>query len=158
MVDCGINFSINTVYSIFNKPEVLAICGYCLEKGFHLRVIEQDFYCKITDEDVSPAFGELMNSVIDQFDLSLEVLSDGKGFVAYHSSGTSIRFYDSYCHNMDCDSCANWTLRINASGNALPCYIRDFQISLLDGTDLRKNFATAINQLGIPPVPIPTLG
>jgi len=149
----GITFSINTVYSGKNSGEVYEIAEYCKKNEIDIRIIEMDTYQYIADSKVSPLFGVFIKKMSEHFDLDLGYAHPGKGFYSRHSNGSEIYFYHSKCHIRDCFNCGRCHFRIDAAGQAIPCYARNCKISLLknDPEESHANFLLSIYNLGISP-------
>lgn len=148
-----VSFSINTVYSGKNSKEVYEIAEYCKKNEINIRIIEMDTYQHIADSKVSPLFGTFIKKMAEHFDLDLGYAHPGKGFYSRHSNGSEIYFYHSKCHIRDCINCGRCHFRIDAAGQAIPCYSRNFKIPLLknDSEESYANFLSAIYNLGISP-------
>lgn len=149
----GIDFSINTVYTVSNKKQVLEIIEYCRKNDIDQRIIEEDKYEALSVGRISPEFMSFIDEVRDRYALELGYAEPGKGFFAYFDTHSKISFYHSKCHARDCLNCARWALRIDSWGRATPCYARDLRIPILGipAKEMKQNYLQAIYNLGIPP-------
>lgn len=148
-----IKFSINSVYNGSNLNEIIDMCNYCKERNIDIRIIEMDTLKHVTNLELTPLFKKCVDEITEKFKLELGYIEPIKEFYGITENNSKIYFYDSFCHNRDCSSCAKWTLRINANGEAVPCYAGNFRISLLSPskTERYNNFLQAVYNMGIPP-------
>ncbi len=149
-----IKFSINSVYSGSNLNEIIDMCNYCNERRIDIRIIEMDTLKHTTNQKLTPLFKKCIDEITKRFKLKLGYIEPMKNFYGITENNSKIYFYHSSCHSRDCFSCySRWTLRINAKGEAIPCYARNFKINLLspDKTKRHNSFLQAIYNLGISP-------
>lgn len=148
-----IKFALNAVYTKKNKKAIKEICEYCIDKKINLRIIEMDTKKHLTNELLTSDFKNLTEYIIKKFELENGFFYPEKGFFSVAKNGTKIYFYDAFCHNRDCNSCALWTLRIDTDGNAIPCYAKKLRIPIISLSKNKKykNFLMALYNLGKPP-------
>jgi cyclic pyranopterin phosphate synthase len=131
------------VAAVYNSShnDLFPLVQWTLDHDVDIKVIEQSR--GICLESRSREFKNLVDVIVDQFNLELRLDQRLNEAFGINRVGTKVRFFHSHCARLECAECQDMHIRVNATGEVVPCLFSSVRFPLL-GNDCEREMVKAL--------------